>query len=313
MEPPWRNTCRVLVISVFFIGLSTSMTVHSKRKIEGDAAALAQSFIQQHELTVRPLEREAALAWWNANVSGKDQDFKAKEDAQNRLDAALSDHARFDRLKAIKEAKLGRCQTGTPDRRPLSDLPGKTGRSRTPETDHRQGQRHREDFQRLSRQRERSDDDRQRGAARFFKESRDSAERKAVWEGSKGVGPLVEADLKALVSCETRRPRSSGFADYHKLQLHLERAVARAGPHAIRRAGRPDTRAVPQAQVEVDAKLAEQSGVAVDDLRPGITTIRSSRKRRPFSPPISTRFTRKPTSSSSAATFTPGSACRSTT
>ena len=34
------------------------------------------------------------------------KDFKAKEDAQNRLDAALADHARFDRLKAIKSAKL---------------------------------------------------------------------------------------------------------------------------------------------------------------------------------------------------------------
>ena len=84
---------RVLVISVFLIGLSTSMTSALEVKIEGDAAALAQSFIQQHEQTVRPLEREAALAWWNANVSGKALDFKAKEDAQNRLDAALSDHS----------------------------------------------------------------------------------------------------------------------------------------------------------------------------------------------------------------------------
>jgi peptidyl-dipeptidase A len=35
---------------------------------------------------------------------------------------------------------------------------------------------------------------------RVLKESRDPAERRAVWEGSKGVGPQVESDLKALVT-----------------------------------------------------------------------------------------------------------------
>ena len=46
-------------------------------------------------------------------------------------------------------------------------------------------------------------------------------DRKAVWEGSKGVGPLVEPDLKALVKLRNEAARKLGFADYHKLQLHL--------------------------------------------------------------------------------------------
>ena len=46
----------------------------------------AEQFIKSHEEKVRPLERAAALAWWNANISGKDEDFAAKEETQNRLD-----------------------------------------------------------------------------------------------------------------------------------------------------------------------------------------------------------------------------------
>ena len=34
---------------------------------------------------VRPLEIKANLAWWNANTSGKDEDFKLKEKAQNQI------------------------------------------------------------------------------------------------------------------------------------------------------------------------------------------------------------------------------------
>src|SRR5262245_438049 len=67
----------------------------------GEDGMRAQSFIAAHEKTVRPLERAAALTWWNANVSGKDDDFAAKEEAQNRLDEALADKARFAELKAV--------------------------------------------------------------------------------------------------------------------------------------------------------------------------------------------------------------------
>src|SRR4029077_12414119 len=61
---------------------------------------------REHEETIRPKEREVALTWWNANVTGRDEDFKAKEDAQNRLEAALSDRELFARLKAVKEKPL---------------------------------------------------------------------------------------------------------------------------------------------------------------------------------------------------------------
>src|SRR5512142_3519720 len=73
---------------------------------DGDTAMRAQRFITAHEETVRPLERAAALAWWKANLSGKDEDFAAKQEAQNRLDDALADRERFAVLEALKVAKI---------------------------------------------------------------------------------------------------------------------------------------------------------------------------------------------------------------
>jgi peptidyl-dipeptidase A len=36
----------------------------------------AKKFVAAHEAKVRPLDIAAGLAWWNANISGKDEDFK---------------------------------------------------------------------------------------------------------------------------------------------------------------------------------------------------------------------------------------------
>src|SRR5688572_18651365 len=63
---------------------------------------VARQFIADHETRVRPLERAVAIAWWNANISGKDEDFKAKEEAQNKLDAALADKTAFEKLKPLR-------------------------------------------------------------------------------------------------------------------------------------------------------------------------------------------------------------------
>ncbi|HEV3439325.1 MAG TPA: peptidase M3, partial [Gemmata sp.] len=72
-----------------------------------DAPAAAKEFIAAHEKKMKPLDVIAGIAWWDANVTGKDEDFKKKEEAQNRIDAALSDPKRFETLKGIKAARDG--------------------------------------------------------------------------------------------------------------------------------------------------------------------------------------------------------------
>ena len=65
----------------------------------------AKKFIADHEARIKPLEVAAGHAWWRANISGRDDDFKKKEEAQNAIDAALADRATFGRLRALKQAK----------------------------------------------------------------------------------------------------------------------------------------------------------------------------------------------------------------
>src|SRR5260370_41104870 len=64
----------------------------------------ARKFVAVHEAKIRPLERAANLAWWNANVTGKDEDFDQKIEPQNRIDEARAAREKFRDLKETKES-----------------------------------------------------------------------------------------------------------------------------------------------------------------------------------------------------------------
>src|SRR5262245_28923020 len=49
-----------------------------------DMTERARRIVKDHESRVRPLDVAVNLAWWNANTSGKAEDFARKEEAQNR-------------------------------------------------------------------------------------------------------------------------------------------------------------------------------------------------------------------------------------
>jgi peptidyl-dipeptidase A len=103
---------------------------------------------------------------------------------------------------------------------------------------------------------------------RVLKESKSSAERKAVWEGSKGVGPLVENDLKAVVKLRNQAAKKLGFADYHKLQLYLNEQTQEQVLKLFDELDALTRGPFAKLKSEIDTKLADQSGVLVGDLRP---------------------------------------------
>ena len=67
----------------------------------------AQTFVARHLERVRPLEKASALAWWQANISGKPEDFQAKEKAENAVNRVLADQGAFAELKHIRERGAG--------------------------------------------------------------------------------------------------------------------------------------------------------------------------------------------------------------
>jgi len=258
----YRLACLAAATVVLSAAWSSALVVQQ------DADAAARQLIQEHEKLVRPLEQAAAIAWWNANVSGRDEDFKAKEAAQNKLDAALSNKERFARIKALKEGgqvmdRLLARQIDLLylmylekqiDTELLKQMTAKANAVEKafnvyrPQVDGK----------------EMTDNE----VRKVLRESKDSARRKAVWEASKGVGSVVEKDLIELVKLRNQAARKLGFKNYHAMMLHLNEQSQEQVLKLFDELDELTREPFGKLMTNINATLSKHYGMAATDLRP---------------------------------------------
>jgi peptidyl-dipeptidase A len=233
----------------------------------GEADVRARKFVAGHEARIAPLDRAAQLAWWNANVTGKDEDFQAKEEAQNQLDAALADRETFAELKALKGEKLVD---------PLLEravavlylmylekqvdpalLRRITAKANAVEKAFN-AYRAKVDGKELT----------DSEVRKVLKTSKDPVRRQVVWAASKAVGAVVAADLKDLVKLRNEAARALGFANFHAMQLALNEQSTAAVIRLFDDLDSLTDKPFRAAKAEIDGKLAADCGIAVDELRP---------------------------------------------
>jgi peptidyl-dipeptidase A len=235
---------------------------------DAQATDRARRFVESYTKKIRPLEVAANRAWWNANISGKDEDFKAKEAAQNKIDAVLSNKDDFKEVKAIKEG--GKIDdpvlTRAIDVIYLAHLEKQvepellkqiTALANTVE-------------KKFSTFRAKVDgkDTTDAEVRKILKTSKLSERRREVYEASKEVGKVIEADLLNLVKLRNQAARKLGFKNYHAMQLTINE---QDGDEVIKLFDRLDelTREpFRQAKAQIDERLARDCGVKVEELMP---------------------------------------------
>ena len=229
----------------------------------------AKAFIAKHLKVVKPLELAAGKAWWDANVSGKDEDFAKKQANQDKLDAALADKAMFKELKAIRENKkeikdavLARTvevlflmyQEKQVDPELLKKI---TAKANAVEQKFNV-------FRAKVGDQEMSDSQ----VRKVLKESTNSEERQKVWEASKKSGANVEADLKELVKLRNEAAKELGFKNFHELMLFLNEQNASDLIKLFDELDELTREPFAKAKAEIDERLAKNCGVKVADLMP---------------------------------------------
>jgi peptidyl-dipeptidase A len=255
-----------ILVALWMLPPATADDKHTK-----DAKNILAAFTSR----VRPLEVAVNRAWWDANMTGKKEAYKAKEEAQNKLDAVLADKQQFAAIKAVKESgKIDdpvtkraidviylACLEKQLDAELLQDLT-KLGneieeqftnfRARVPDSSSEAG------FKKLT----------DAEVRKVLKQSTLSDRRKETWEASKELGKVVEPGLKKLVKLRNEAAKKLGFANFHAMQLALNE---QNGADLIKLFDRLDelTREpFKQAKAEIDAELAKQSNVKVEELMP---------------------------------------------
>jgi peptidyl-dipeptidase A len=233
-----------------------------------NATERARRFVETYTAKIRPLEIAANRAWWNANITGKDEDFKKKEEAQNQIDAALSDKNAFQEVKAIKEA--GKIDDAVVRRAIDVIYLAYLEKQLSPELLQKMTALSNAVEKKFSTFRAHVDGKEMTDAEvrKVLKTSRLSQRRQDVWEASKAVGKVVELELKELVKLRNEAARTLGFKNYHVLQLYLNE---QNGDDLIKLFDQLDAltrEPFTAAKAKIDVRLAADCGVKVQDLMP---------------------------------------------
>jgi len=179
------------------------------------------TFLKDYQVKVIPISREENLSYFNALVSGKDEDYAKSEKATVALDDFHADTIAFARAKAFRES----AQITDPLLRRQLELVylAYLGRQVDPVMLAEMVRRQSDIEQRFNTYRTRvggqvlTDNE----VESILRSSTDSRELEAVWKASKEIGRQMAPDIIALVKLRNQAAAKLGFANYYEMQLIL--------------------------------------------------------------------------------------------
>lgn len=168
---------------------------------------------------LQPLEKKANLAWWEASTTGSEKAFAAREEADNQLAALHADREVFKQIAElyrgdkVKDPLLARQLRAMY----VSFLP----RQADPKLNEQiialevevekifNTHRSQVNGKRLT----------ENDVRTILKETRDTEEAKAAWQGYMAVGAKVAPKLNQLVKLRNEVARKLGYRDYFEMKL----------------------------------------------------------------------------------------------
>jgi len=225
-------------------------------------------FVDSHVKTVAPLEKEGSLAYWNAAISGSEEDFRKYSGIRLEMERIYSDREDFEFVREARssgklyDAKLRRMadllylrylgnQADTALLERIVALSAKV-------ENRFNVFRAEVDGERLT-----SND-----VLAVLRDSGDSDRRRRVWEASKAVGAEVAGDLLDLVRLRNEMAREAGFENFHSMSLFLSEQDEENLAALFDELDGLTEEPFREIKAGIDAALAERFGTGAEELRP---------------------------------------------
>ena len=225
-------------------------------------------FIQSHVEKIKPLMKEANLAYWNAATTGNEKDYDKYSELELKIRQIYSNKDDFAFLKELKESgrikdkKLARqlevlynsylenqiepellkqiVELGTEVEKKFSTFRGKI-RGKTVTNNE---------------------------IEEILKTETDSRKRKEAWLASKQVGSVVADDLIKLVKLRNQAARKLGFDNYHTMSLTTGEQKVQELDKIFNELYDLTNEPFARVKAELDSILADKYGVGVAGLMP---------------------------------------------
>jgi len=180
-----------------------------------------KAFISAYEAKAIPLYRETALASWNANITGTNEDWAKSEKASFEYAKIFTDSLAFAELKEIKESQemqdpllvrqLELLYNGYLGGQVDTTLIADQIRMETVISKKYSNFRVNINGKQLS----------DNEVEEILKNSTSSSDLQTAWEGHKMIGPVVSEDIIKLVKHRNIIARKIGFSNFHEMSLKL--------------------------------------------------------------------------------------------
>ena len=226
------------------------------------------TFIKKYDSVVQPLSKESSLAYWNASISGKDEDWKKSEDLNIQLTLVFSNKEDFATLRKIKESdaitdELLKRQLDVMYNAYLGNQvdPALLNSAIKMQTE---VEKKYSNFRADVNGKKLSDNE----VEEVLKTSVNTAELKQVWEGHKAIGPVVEQDIINLVKKRNEIAKQLGFNNYHEMSLNLSEQDPEEISSLFDELDNLTRDSFAGLKEEIDAYLSKRDNVKVEELMP---------------------------------------------
>lgn len=207
-----NNFLLAVLAAGFFAGCQTKQKQMKEELID---------FIQKHDSIVIPLSRETNLAYWQAAITGLEEDFDKAQALQLKMVEIYSDTLALQTLEKIKISGL---VNDTLLARQLDllynqYLMAKADTSKLNEIVKMETKIERKFsiFRTKINGKELTDND----VEEILRSSKESNRQKEVWMAQKKIGRVVSEDVIKLVTMRNEVAKDMGFKNYHQMQLIL--------------------------------------------------------------------------------------------
>ncbi len=200
---------------------SLVMAIGCKNKKQTNMNDEFKKFVEKHDSIVKPIYKEANIAYFNASISGDTNDFKKSLDLQNQLTNIYSNKEDFKLLKKIKESKEIKDEISARLLEVLYNgyLSNQVEPSKLTEINRMQNEIEQKysKFRANINGKDTSDNE----IENILKTSLNSKDLESAWLGHKAIGKVVEKDIITLVKKRNEIAKELGFDNFHQMSLQL--------------------------------------------------------------------------------------------
>jgi peptidyl-dipeptidase A len=255
---------RIILLAALFAIIAVDGCKNNKSKMQNELL----TFIKKFDAVVQPLSKESSLAYWNASLTGKDEDWKKSEELNIELTKVFSNKEDFALLKRIKESEA---ITDELLKRQLevmynsylgnqvdTELLNSAIKMQT------EVEKKYSNFRADVNGKKLSDNE----VEEVLKTSTNSTELQQAWEGHKAIGPVVAQDIINLVKKRNEIAKQLGFNNYHEMSLKLSEQDPEDISKLFDELDNLTRDSFVGLKAEIDAFLSKRDNVRLEELMP---------------------------------------------